>query len=67
MRNTGRRSTNKSGFKGVHWCKRDKKWIAAIHLDGRQQTLGYFVTPEAAYEVYCTAANDHHGDFARLA
>lgn len=33
---------NSSGFCGVHWNKRDRKWYAQIRLNGIQKHLGYF-------------------------
>lgn len=53
----------KSGFKGVCWHKRDKKWEASIKKNGIQKHLGYFNTPEEASEVYKKAAKKIHGDF----
>jgi hypothetical protein len=33
---------NKSGFKGVHWDKEKRKWLAYIRVDGRLYKLGLF-------------------------
>lgn len=33
---------NTSGTKGVHWCKRDKKWIAQIRINYKTIKLGRF-------------------------
>ena len=48
MRNTGRRSDNTSGVKGVGWAPRRSKWCARIRVAGRAKTLGWFDTLEAA-------------------
>jgi hypothetical protein len=56
---------NKSGFKGVSWCNRDKKWIAHISISGKQIHLGMFDNPELAFAAYCAAAQQLHGEFAR--
>jgi len=37
-------NTNKSGFRGVSFCKRDGKWQAKIGLNGRNHHIGYFAT-----------------------
>jgi hypothetical protein len=66
QRNQRLRRDNKSGFKGVCWDNRAKKWRALIRFNGKQKTLGYFDTPEEAYEAYCAAAIELHGEFARL-
>lgn len=66
-RNTGLRSNNKSGYKGVHLCKVTNKWRASIRLDGRVASLGLYEAPEAAYAAYCKHVATYHGEFARTA
>jgi len=46
-RNTRMRKINTSGFTGVHWCKRDKRWKARISLFGKRR-IKSFPTIEAA-------------------
>lgn len=41
-------SKNTSGVMGVHWDKRDKKWMATIKVDGKTRFLGRFDTKEEA-------------------
>jgi len=65
--NVGKRQDNTSGFKGVTWHKRDQKWQARIMKSGKDKHLGNFDTPELAYEAYCRAAAELHGQFARVA
>lgn len=48
--NRGLNKNNKSGFKGVSFSKRNGKWVATISPDGKSKFLGYFDTPEEAYE-----------------
>ena len=43
MRNAKIQSNNKSGIKGVHWCKEIKKWQALIGINNKQINLGYFI------------------------
>lgn len=62
--NRGKARSNTSGFKGVYWHSRDGKWVAKINAYGKRKHLGGFTTPEAAYEAYCTAARELHGEFA---
>lgn len=61
-------NTNKSGFIGVSWAKCRNKWEAYIKLSGKQKHLGYFSTPELAYEAYLKAKSDAHpcANFERL-
>lgn len=53
-----------SGLKGVHFSKRDKKWIAAISIDGKQTSLGYFNSSIEAARSYDAAAKQNHGEYA---
>lgn len=57
-------SNNKSGFKGVCFDKRDKKFKAAITLNGIVHHLGYFNTAEEANECYQKAAIELHGEYS---
>jgi hypothetical protein len=65
-RNTGKRSNNTSGYKGVCWCKRRQRWVARIRVESLQKHLGYFTTKKEAYRAYCKAAHKYHGDFANV-
>lgn len=47
MTNKGRYKTNKSGFVGVYWNNRAKKWVAQIGRKG----LGYFDCPHKACHI----------------
>lgn len=40
----------RSGFRGV--CRVNRRWRAVITVDGRQEHLGYYDTPEEASEAY---------------
>lgn len=65
-RNQTLAKSNKSGFKGVS-RRKNGRWAANIRAGGPTRWLGYFATAEAAYEAYCRAAKELHGEFARLA
>ena len=71
LMNVTRFSNNKTGFKGVSIASRSKrqtgplKWRADINIDGERKYLGLFDTPESAFDAYCKAAVELHGDFAR--
>ena len=64
--NRGKQCNNTSGFKGVHFFKRDGKWQAFISSKRKRYHLGYFDTPTAAYVAYCQAAERLHGEFRRV-
>ena len=53
-----------SGYKGVSWVSKHKKWYAQITVDGTHIYLGMYDTEEEAYHVYCAAADFYHGEFA---
>ena len=54
---------NASGFKGVSWFKRDKKWIAYIQCNGKKKNLGRYSSPEEAAKIYEKAARELFGEF----
>lgn len=64
--NVGRRSNNKSGFKGVHWCNTWGRWVARIKKDNKKYFIGNFESAEEAYRAYCAKAVEIHGEFANL-
>ena len=64
--NVGKFKNNTSGFKGVCWHKRDKKWVAQLMNNKKAIALGYFICPIEAARAYNAAAILHHGEFARL-
>jgi len=51
---------NKSGFLGVIWNKKSKKWRSLIRINGKQTLLGDFATPEEAHKMYVLAKRKHH-------
>lgn len=65
-RNKETSSRNTSGYKGVHYCKREKKYQARIYLGNKRKSLGYYHTAEEAAMVYDKAARKYFGEFAVL-
>jgi hypothetical protein len=63
--NSGKRSNNTSGFKGIWWHKRAGKWAASIMVSGSKRSLGLYTTPETAHAAYTDAAKKYFGEFAR--
>ncbi len=57
-----------TGFKGVTIDHRypAKPFRARIRKDKKLHSLGYFKTAEEAHAVYCAAATERWGDFARF-
>lgn len=51
---------NKSGYKGVSWCKTSGKWKAQITYHGKVLYLGVYPTPEEAHEVYLEFIKEHN-------
>ncbi|WP_320533628.1 HNH endonuclease [Robbsia andropogonis] len=66
IRNRGALRTNNSGYKGVYWVSARKKWRSSLWFDGKFFHVGYFTSPQSAYEAYCIKAKELHGDFANL-
>lgn len=63
MANARKRKDNKSGYKGVSWNRRDKRWCSFIRRNGKTVGLGSFKTAEEAYAAYCAAAAENYGRF----
>lgn len=55
-----------SKYKGVYWHKKEQKWRARIHKDGKDRSLGRFDDEIEAARSYDTAAREIFGDFAYL-
>lgn len=66
MMNVGKQKDNTSGYKGVSWFVRDKKWVAMIRFGDKRKNLGYYDTPEEAAIAYNNAVIIYHGEFAKL-
>lgn len=55
---------NRSGYKGVSWCKERRLWTARIKLpSGKYKYLGRFSNIMEAAIAYDTAATKVHGEF----
>ena len=62
--NGRQRKGNKSGFKGVSWKKRNKKWCTQIAVFGKVIHVGLFDVATDAARAYDAAAMKYHGEFA---
>jgi len=60
------RNTNKSGYHGVCWKKKNKKWCAATCFNGMVKYIGLFKTKEEAALAYNKKAKELFGEFAYL-
>ncbi len=65
-RNRRKRRDNTSGYKGVHFRKDTRKYVAYINISGERQGLGLFSDPKDAARAYDEAAKSIHGSFACL-
>lgn len=58
--------TNKSGYRGVYWEKRSKKWRANVKKNGQRYYLGRFDDAVEAAHAYDAKVKELDGDRARL-
>lgn len=58
-----KRKDNSSGFVGIHWDEKKRKWIARCAIDNIRYYLGAFKDKEIAIEKYTHFAKLHHGEF----
>ena len=56
-----KQKNNISGYPGVSWYKRDKKWRARININGKTKHLGLFESIEAASQAFLEAKIKYHG------
>lgn len=66
QRNKRSKAGSSSKYVGVCWHKKDKKWQAAIAIDGKQAHLGQFDSEVDAAVARDVAAKKHYGEFAKL-
>jgi len=65
--NAPRKSHNKSGYKGVAFCKGYREpWRARIIVDKQVVELGRYSTPEGAAAAYAEGAKRYAREFARI-
>ena len=64
--NRGKQKNNTSGYKGVCWDKREKKWRVTICSDGIRYHVGLFVSKTEAARAYNKKAQELHKDFANV-
>lgn len=58
------RSNNTSGYTGVRWSKRDKKWTATITANHKVISLGYYNDIQDAVNARKDGEIKYHGEFA---
>jgi hypothetical protein len=66
VRNNYGRSHNTSGYKGVYWHKKAKKWAAQLTTKGKNYHLGLYDNKEDAARAYNKKALELFGEFARI-
>jgi hypothetical protein len=59
-------TNNTSGFKGVSWCKKTKRWQVKIRAQNQRYHIGLFDTAEEASAAYIAAALKLHGEFVNI-
>jgi hypothetical protein len=57
---------NSSGFKGVSWFTRLRKWQARIAVNGKAVYLGSYRCSTAAHFAYAKASRELHGEYGRF-
>ena len=64
--NRGAQINNTSGYKGVTWLRKNRKWSSHIQVNKKVIYLGSFTDIEDAANAYNEAAKKYHGKFAKL-
>jgi len=58
------KGSGRSQFKGVHWSRKENRWVASIKVLQKLIYLGQFKSELEAAKIYDTAARKHFGEFA---
>jgi hypothetical protein len=66
VHNTPHDKRNSSGFRGVSWCRRTKRWRAQLWHNGASVNLGRFATREEAHEARQRKVKELFGEFAPI-
>jgi len=66
QRNQRIRKGTTSKYKGVHWQKEGRLWVAQAKRDGKQYYLGCSKNEIVAAKKYDTFVKDHYGEYAYL-
>ena len=64
--NSGISRNNTSGYKGVRWDKKLKRWRSTLQVNRKKIHLGYFYDKIEAALAYNKAATEHFGEYAKL-
>jgi hypothetical protein len=64
-RNQKKTSINKSGYRGVFWHSKAKKWCVQISVNKKNKHVGLFENLKDAARAYDSAARVFHGVFAK--
>lgn len=62
--NSDKPKTNKSGVKGVSWCKNSKKWSATIGYNHKTISLGKYELFEDAVNARIEAEKKYYGEYS---
>jgi hypothetical protein len=63
-RNSGLSVANTSGYKGVSFNAKKKRWVARIRVGNTYKHLAMSKDPKIAHDAYCAAARRYFGEFA---
>jgi hypothetical protein len=55
-----------TGYKGVSFHKRDKRFQATLEVNKKVKFLGYFDSAKEAHQAYCVASKNVFGEFANF-
>lgn len=62
--NKKKQKNNTSGYTGVKWNKKTKKWIARIQINGKQKHLGTFINIEDAINARQKGEELYFGEYS---
>jgi hypothetical protein len=61
IRKANNNKNNSSGYKGIYWHKKEKKWLVRLMHERKNHYIGRFDCIEEAYAEYYHAKGELHG------
>lgn len=64
--NKSKLRNNSTGFKGIHFANRERRFVAKVNVENKTICIGYFKELKCAVEAYENFVRKAHGEFSCL-
>lgn len=59
----GKHKNNTSGYKGVYWARKERRWKSVVRINRKTKTLGYFRNIEVAFNRREKVVNEYISEY----